>query len=347
MVKKIWEHVIDPARTFIIAEAGVNHNGSPEMAKKLVDAAISAGADAIKFQTFNAKRLASTQAPKAAYQLRTTDQAESQVEMLSRLELSHQAHRELKEYCKKRHIAFLSSPFDEESADFLDGLGVDLFKIPSGEITNIPFLSHVARKGKPLILSTGMSTLGEVETAIRTFEREGNRKFILLHCVSKYPAEPSDVNLRAMLAMETAFQIPVGFSDHTEGIDITLAAVALGARVIEKHFTMDRTLPGPDHRASLEPDELAAMVHGIRRVEASLGTGKKEPAPGEEDTAKAARKSLVAARDINAGTVLTEDFIAIRRPGTGLPPSLLPYIVGRRLRDTIIEGTLISLEMLV
>jgi N,N'-diacetyllegionaminate synthase len=346
MVTALWKRVIDPERTFIIAEAGVNHNGSSDMAKQLVDAAARAGSDAVKFQTFNARRLASIQAPKAQYQLQTTDARESQVEMLARLELTRESHRELQEYCRRQDIVFLSSPFDESSADFLENLGVELFKIPSGEITNIPFLSHIARKGLPLILSTGMATLSEVETAVRTFEKEENRNIVLLHCVSNYPARPSDVNLRAMITMNETFHIPVGYSDHTEGIEIAIAAVALGARVIEKHFTLDHNLPGPDHRASLEPNELKTLVQSIRMVEVSLGTGRKEPAPGEAETARVARKSLVAARDIPAGTILTEDYVAIKRPGTGLPPSLYPYIVGRTLRYAIPEGTLISLEML-
>jgi N,N'-diacetyllegionaminate synthase len=346
MVTALWKRVIDPARTFIIAEAGVNHNGSPDLAKQLVDAAARAGADAVKFQTFNARRLASIQAPKAQYQLQTTDARESQVEMLARLELTYESHRKLQEYCRRQDIAFLSSPFDEVSADFLENLGVELFKIPSGEITNIPFLSHIARKGLPLILSTGMATLTEVETAVRTFEKEENRDIVLLHCVSNYPARPSDVNLRAMITMNETFHVPVGYSDHTERIEVAIAAVALGATVIEKHFTLDRNLPGPDHRASLEPDELKTLVQSIRTVEISLGTGKKEPAPGEAETAKAARKSLVAAQDIPAGTILTEDHVAIKRPGTGLPPSLYPFVVGRRSKDSIQEGTLISLEML-
>jgi N,N'-diacetyllegionaminate synthase len=346
MVIPLWQKVIDPAQTFIIAEAGVNHNGSPAMAKRLVDAAAKAGTDAVKFQTFNARRLASAKAPKAQYQLRTTDARESQMEMLARLELSCESHRELQEYCKRQDIVFLSSPFDEGSSDFLENLGVELFKIPSGEITNIPFLSHIARKGLPIILSTGMATLSEVETAVRTLEKERNSNIVLLHCVSNYPAQPSDVNLRAMITMKETFQIPVGYSDHTEGIEVAIAAVALGARVIEKHFTLDRDLPGPDHRASLEPDELKTLVQSIRRVEASMGTGRKEPAPSEAESARAARKSIVAARDIPAGTILTEDDVAVRRPGTGLPPSLYSYIVGRTLRYAILEGTLISLDML-
>ena len=331
---------------FIIAEAGVNHNGSLEMARQLVDAAARAGADAVKFQTFKAEKVVSPQAPKAAYQLQTTGASESQLDMVKRLELPFDAFRELYVYCQDKGIRFMSTPFDEESVDFLAELGVAVFKIPSGEITNLPFLAHVAHKGKPMIVSTGMSYLGEVEAAVRTIEEVGNRDFVLLHCVSNYPANPADVNLRAMHTLAAAFGVPVGYSDHTLGIEVAIAAVALGACVIEKHFTLDRSLPGPDHRASLEPDELAALVRGIRTVEAALGHGRKEPAASEANTTVVARRSLVAARDIPAGTVLTEEMIAIKRPGTGLPPAMRPYLIGRTARITILAGTLLTLEML-
>ena len=331
---------------FIIAEAGVNHNGDLEIARQLVDVATQVGADAVKFQTFKAERLVTPNAPKAEYQLQATEAAESQYEMLRRLELSAEAHRDLMAYCQRKKLLFTSSPFDEESADFLADLGVAVFKIPSGEITNLPFLAHLARKGKPLIVSTGMSYLGEVEAAVHTLEETGNRDFVLLHCVSNYPAQPSDVNLRAMQTMASAFGAPVGYSDHTTGIEVALAAVALGACVVEKHFTLDRTLPGPDHQASLEPGELAALVRGIRTVEAALGHGRKEPAAGEANTLAVARKSLVAARDIPPGTALAEDLIAVKRPGTGLPPAMKPYLVGRIARVAIPAGTLLGWEML-
>jgi sialic acid synthase SpsE len=266
--------------------------------------------------------------------------------MVKRLELSFEAFRELYDYCQTKGILFISTPFDEDSADFLIDLDVAVLKIPSGEITNLPFLTHVARKGKPLIVSTGMSSLGEVETAVRTIEATGNHNFALLHCVSNYPAIPADVNLRAMHTMSTAFGVPVGYSDHTLGIEVSLAAVALNACVIEKHFTLDCTLPGPDHKASLKPDELAALVRGIRTVEAALGHGRKEPAASEASTAAVARKSLVAARDIPAGTILTEELIAIKRPGTGLPPAMREYLVGRAARVKVPAGSLLTLEML-
>ncbi len=327
---------------FIIAEAGVNHNGSLALAKKLVDAAIRAGADAVKFQTFKAERLATATAPKAAYQKRTTTAGESQFQMLKRLELSKDHHQKLLDYSRKKGILFLSSPFDEESADLLEELSVPAFKIPSGEITNLPFLAHLARKRKPLILSTGMSTLPEVRQAVATLRKNGCAKLILLHCVSDYPARPQDANLRAMRTLEAAFLAPVGYSDHTVGDTVALAAAALGACLIEKHFTLDRTLPGPDHRASIEPAELKALVKGVRTVEAALGTGLKIPADSEKGTASVARKSLVASRDIPNGAVLTPVLVAIRRPGTGMPPAALPTILGRRVRRPLKAGHLIS-----
>ena len=332
---------------FIIAEAGVNHNGDLDLAHHLVDLAAESGADAVKFQTFKTERVISKGAPKAGYQLETTGSNESQFDMVKRLELPAEAFGQLMAYSQERNILFLSSPFDEESADLLAELDVAAFKVPSGEITNLPFLTHLARYGKPMIMSTGMANLGEVETAVHTIQQAGNQELVLLHCVSNYPAEPADVNLRAMLTMAKAFSLPVGYSDHTPGTEIALAAVALGACVIEKHFTSDNTLPGPDHRASLEPQELGALVRGIRTVESSLGHGRKEPAAREANTAAVARKSLVAARDISSGTILTEDLIAIKRPGTGLPPAMRSYLVGRSARFDVPEDTLLTLEMLV
>ena len=320
---------------FIIAEAGVNHNGDLEMGRRLVDAAAAAGADAVKFQTFRAERLIIRKAPKAAYQLQTTDPEESQLEMLHKLELSEQAHGELASHCQKKGILFLSTPFEEESADFLEALGLPAFKIPSGELTNLPFLIHVARKGRPMIVSTGMSTLDEVEAAVKAIRGSGNSKLILLHCVSNYPANPEDVNLRVLSTLMETFQVPVGYSDHTTGIDISLGAVALGASIIEKHLTLDRNLPGPDHRASLEPAELTALVTGIRRVESALGHGKKVPANGEITISAVARKSLVAARDLPAGTVLSPSDVAVKRPGTGIPPKDLNRVLGMKIHRTL------------
>jgi N-acetylneuraminate synthase len=327
---------------FIIAEAGVNHNGSLALARRLVDAAARAGADAVKFQTFRAERLATSAAPKAAYQKRTTGAHESQLMMLRRLELSEEHHRQLIAHCGRRGILFLSSPFDEESADLLDALGVPAFKVPSGEITNLPFLSHLGRKRKPVILSTGMSTLDEVRWAVETLRENGCSKLVLLHCVSDYPARPRDANLRAMRTLEAEFGTPVGFSDHTPGREVALAAAALGACIVEKHFTLDRALPGPDHQASVEPGELRALVEGIRTVESALGSGLKVPARAERGTAAVARKSLVASRDIPAGAVLTPILVAVRRPGTGMPPAALPTILGRRVRRALKAGHVLS-----
>jgi N,N'-diacetyllegionaminate synthase len=331
---------------FIIAEAGVNHNGSLGMARQLVDEAAKAGANAVKFQTFKAEKVVMPVAPKANYQKETTGEDETQLEMLKKLELPYEAFSHLFGYCLEKDILFLSTPFDEESADFLDKLGVVAFKIPSGEITNLPFLAHLAHKGRPLIISTGMSNLGEVENALETITSAGNPSVALLHCVSNYPADPSNANLRAMHTLEVAFGVSVGFSDHTLGIEIPLAAVALGASIIEKHFTLDKNLPGPDHRASLEPDELLAMIQGIRKIESALGDGVKRPAPSESESAAVARRSLVAAQAIPEGTIITESMIAIRRPGSGLPPAMRNWLIGRRSRHNIPAGALLTLEML-
>ena len=331
---------------FIIAEAGVNHNGSLEMANQMVDTACKAGADAIKFQTFAADRLVSPTAPKAKYQLRNTDADESQYEMLRRLELPEKAHLVLQNRCRERGIVFLSTPFDEMSADFLETLGIAAFKLPSGEITNINMIEYVARKGRPIILSTGMAVLEEVETAVKAIRRAGNPPLALLHCVSNYPAAPEDSNLRAMATLSAEFGVPVGYSDHTLGIEVALAAAALGACIIEKHFTLDGSLPGPDHQASIEPDGLAALIRGIHIVESAMGSGKKVPTPGECEIAAVARKSIVAAVAIPAGTVLTEKMLAVKRPGTGLSPTVLSQLIGRRARAPISPGDLITWEML-
>jgi len=333
-------------RCLIVAEAGVNHNGDVGLALRLIAAAADAGADVVKFQTFRADRLVTADAPKADYQLETTDAGESQLGMLRRLELSADDHRRLMDGCRRHGVGFLSTPFDAESANLLEALGVEAYKIGSGDLTNLPLLRHVASKGRPVILSTGMAGLEEVEAAVAAVGEVGNRRLALLHCVSNYPAAAADANLRAMGAMASAFDVPVGYSDHTPGVDVALAAVALGACIVEKHFTLDRSLPGPDHRASIEPDEFARLVTGIRTVESALGDGVKRPAAREAATAAAARRSLTAARDIPAGSVLTEEMIAIRRPGTGLPPSRLGDVVGRTAAEDIPAGTLLRREML-
>jgi len=331
---------------FIIGEAGVNHNGSFELARELVDVAIDAGCDAVKFQTFVPEKVCSPLAPKAQYQLETTGAEESQLEMGKKLELPFEAFRDLRRYCTDKGITFLSTPFDYESADFLAELPVPAFKIPSGEITNLFFLEHIARKGRPLIVSTGMATLEEVRTAIEAIRHTGNEQMVLLQCVSNYPADPSSMNLRAMHTLEEAFGLSAGLSDHTVGTEIAFAAVALGACVIEKHFTLSRELPGPDHHASLEPHDLRKLVKGIRNIEAALGDGIKQPVAEEMDTAAVARRSLVAAAFIPAGAALTIELLDILRPGTGLSPAMRPQVLGRRARHDIEAGTILSLDML-
>jgi N,N'-diacetyllegionaminate synthase len=331
---------------FMIAEAGVNHNGSVDLAHQLIDAAADAAADAVKFQTFDPESLTTAAAPKSVYQERATGSGESQLDMLRRLALTRDCYPGLIEHCRRRGIRFLSTPFDEASADFLEALGMENYKIPSGEITNLPFLAYVARKGRPLIMSTGMADLEEVGVAVEVLRMAGAADITLLHCTTDYPTAPVDANLLAMVTMRSAFCLPVGYSDHTMGIEITLAAVALGAVVIEKHFTLDRSMSGPDHQASLEPSELARMVQGIRIVEASLGDGHKVPRVSELPNRIVARKSLVAARDIRGDKVIEAEDLAARRPGSGLAPTMMRDVVGRRARSMIPAGTLINFDML-
>lgn len=330
----------------IIAEAGVNHNGSLDLALKLVDAAKEAGADAVKFQTFRAENLATTSAHKAAYQERTTSSSETQFEMLKRLELDADAHRKLIEHCRSIGVQFLSSPFDLESIDLLEKLQVPLYKIPSGEITNLPFLRRIAGKGKPVIVSTGMCTLGEVEEAVQTLRDSGATDITLLHCVTEYPAPFAEINLRAMHTMRTAFGLPVGYSDHSPGTEIAIAATALGAVVIEKHFTLDRNLPGPDHAASLEPAELKQMVISIRHVQEALGNGIKVPAKCEIPNVSVARKSLVASRPLSAGHRIEPDDLAVKRPGNGILPRQQQDLVGRTLRSDVKKDELLRWDHL-
>ncbi|MGE5581374.1 MAG: N-acetylneuraminate synthase [Bacillota bacterium] len=328
---------------FIIAEAGVNHNGSLETAKKLVDAAAEAGADAVKFQTFKANQLVTASAEKANYQKEATGANESQYEMLKRLELDPRQHLEIINHCKTRSIIFLSTPFDFESVDLLEKFDIPAYKISSGDITNLPFLEYIARKNKPIILSTGMASIGEVEEAVATIQNTGNSQIVLLHCTSNYPTQYQDVNLRAMLTLKHVFQLPVGYSDHTLGIEIPTAAVALGACVIEKHFTLDRNLPGPDHRASLEPEQLKAMVSAIRNVEKALGDGVKRCQAAEANVKEAARKSIVAVRDLAKGEVLTRNALGFKRPGTGLPPKLVDFLLGKKIKRDILKDEVIEL----
>jgi len=324
-------------KIFIIAEAGVNHNGSFETACQLVDASLKAGADAVKFQTFCPEFLASNYAPKAYYQVSNSNRPdETQLDMLRRLALSFDEFTHLKEYCDKVGIRFLSTVFDIRSVDFIDEL-VEIYKLPSGEITNIPFLSYVAGKAKPIILSTGMSTLGEVERAVSVIHRHQSvvksnfSPLTVLHCTTNYPCAFKEVNLNAMLTIKSALKIPVGYSDHTEGIEVSVAAAALGAEVIEKHFTLDRNAEGPDHKASLEPEELKQMVVAIRNVEMSLGDGIKKPNSDEVLMREPIRKSLVVTRDIPAGTVITGEILSIKRPGNGICPCDFEKVIGMRI----------------
>jgi N,N'-diacetyllegionaminate synthase len=344
-VVKIADRQIGEGRPcFIIAEAGVNHNGDIGLAKKLIDAAHEAGADAVKFQTFKAEAIVTADAEKAEYQKVTTGSRETQIEMLKKLELKHEDFRELFTYARNKGIIFLSSPFDSDSVDLLDRLGVTAFKIPSGEITNIPLLRHIAGKGKPVILSTGMSDIDEVKEAVKVLRKNGAGEIVLLHCVSAYPARVEETNLRAMATLRRQFNLPVGLSDHTVGIHVPVAAVALGASVIEKHFTLDKKLPGPDHRASLEPGELKEMVAAIRDIEKALGDGIKRTTAEEADTKKAARRSLVTAKDIPAGTVITGDMLDIKRPGTGLEPKFIIDIIGKKAVKALKSGEIITLD---
>jgi len=331
--------------TLIIAEAGVNHNGDLEMARRLIDAAADAGADLVKFQTFSADLLATVYAQKAEYQTRTTGAAETQHAMLRRLELDRAAHEMLMAHSRTRNIGFFSSAFDLPSIDLLVSLGLDRFKIPSGEITNLPYLRRIARQGKPIILSTGMATLGEIQAALEALEAAGapREKITVLHCNTEYPTPMSDVNLRAMVAIGQTFNVPVGYSDHTNGIEVSVAAVALGATVIEKHLTLDRELPGPDHKASIEPDEFKAMVAAIRNIEAALGDGAKRPTPSESRNRPVARKSLVASRAIKAGELLSPENVTVKRPGTGMSPMRWDEVIGRPARRDFSIDELIEL----
>ena len=318
-------------KTLIIAEAGVNHNGSIDTAKKMIDVAATAGADLVKFQTFKAEALVTQSADKAEYQKNLTDASESQFEMIKKLELDRVAHEELIQHCKQKNIQFLSTAFDHDSIDFLAEMNIPFYKIPSGEITNLPYLRHVASMGKPIFMSTGMSTLEEVRVAMDVLLEAGVKKddINILHCNTEYPTPVEDVNLRAMLTIESKLGVKVGYSDHTLGIEVAVAAVALGASVIEKHFTLNRTLPGPDHAASLEPKELKAMVTAIRNIEQALGDGVKSPSPSEKKNIPLARKSIVAKKLINKGKTFSKDNLTVKRPGTGISPMEWDKLLGR------------------
>ena len=316
-------------RVFVIAEAGVNHNGDIEIAKQLIDAASEAGADAVKFQTFQADSLVCRTAKKAEYQLETTDRTETQYDMLKKLELTPQMHRELIEHCSKKNIMFLSTPFDLESIKLLSELGMQIYKIPSGEITNLPYLREIAKQQKKIILSTGMSSMDEVKAAVNVLKNNGTEDITLLHCNTQYPTPISDVNLLAMVKMREETGLPVGYSDHTQGIEVPIAAGALGAEVIEKNFTLDRKMEGPDHKASLEPQELMQMVVGIRKIESALGSNIKQVSESEMTNVAIVRKSIVAAANIKRGDKYTEKNITTKRPATGISPMLWDEIIGK------------------
>ncbi len=336
---------MDKTKTLIIAEAGVNHNGDLGMALRMVDAAADAGADLVKFQTFSAERLAVPEARKAAYQEVQTGSEESQFEMLRRLELSAADHHALAARCTERGIGFFSTGFDTESVDMLAAMGQTMFKIPSGEITNLPYLRHIGRFGGKVILSTGMSMLGEIEAALDALEEAGTprRQVVVLHCTTEYPAPFDEVNLNVLPALRASFGVEVGYSDHTKGIEVTIAAVALGARVIEKHFTLDRSLPGPDHAASLEPGELMAMVSAIRNIEKALGNSVKRRTRSEVGNAEVVRKSIVAARSIRTGESFSPENLSTKRPGTGISPMRWDEVVGRAARRDYQKDELIDL----
>lgn len=332
-------------RVFIIAEAGVNHNGSIDLAKKLIDIASDSGADAVKFQTFKTENLVSKYAEKAEYQKQTTNSEETQFDMIKKLELDIDIHRELIEYCKKKNIMFLSTPFDQDSVSLLNNLGLKIFKIPSGEITNLPYLKQIGTLDKKIVLSTGMSDIGEIEDALDILILEGTKKenITILHANTEYPTPVEDVNLKAMVTIGNTFDCKYGYSDHTLGIEVDIAAVAMGASIIEKHFTLDKNMEGPDHKASLEPNELKEMVRSIRNIELALGNGIKKPSKSEVKNKDIARKSIVAKISIKEGESFTEKNITIKRPGNGISPMRWNELIGKISTKNYFEDDLICL----
>lgn len=330
--------------TFIIAEAGVNHNGKLEQAKKLIDIAVEAGADAVKFQTFKSENLVSSNLENADYVKKNIGKKLTQSEMIKSLELKYEEFKELKNYCDKKGIIFLSTPHSFDAIDFLEDL-VPAYKFGSGDITNMPALKHAAKKGKPIILSTGMSTLNEVKFAIDAIKSEGNNQIITLHCTTDYPCPIKEVNLRAMITMQKELDCLVGYSDHTSGIITPIVATALGAVIIEKHFTIDKNLPGPDHKASLEPDELKRMVNKIRETEEILGSYEKKPTKSEEKIMNLVRKSIVAIKEIEKGTIINKNMIAVKRPGVGVSPSQIDKIIGKKAKRTIAKDEIFQADM--
>ena len=333
-------------KTLIIAEAGVNHNGDFELAKKLIDKAVEGGADIVKFQTCKAENVISRYADKAEYQKVTTGEADSQLEMVRKLMLTYEEYGKLKEYCDEKGIEFLSTAFDLPSVDYLHSIGMRRWKIPSGEITNLPLLIKIAKLHEPIIMSTGMSELSEVADAVKVLKDNGAQDITLLHCTTEYPAPYEDVNLKAMDTMREAFGLPVGYSDHTKGLEIPVAAVAMGACVIEKHFTLDRNMEGPDHKASIEPDELKSMVDQIRHVEVAIGNGEKKVSASEQKNQDIARKSIIAKTAIKAGDVFTEDNVTTKRPGSGINPMRWFDLLGKTAKHDYQEDYLIEKDEL-
>lgn len=332
-------------RCFVIAEAGVNHNGDVAIAMKLIKAAKEAGADCVKFQTFKAEQLVTADAPKAQYQLEVTDRSESQFVMLKKLELSVGAYKDLLAYCKELDIIFLSTPYNIEDIEFLEALGVSAYKVASGQIVEPLFLTAVAKTGKPIYLSTGMATLAEVDEAVRTIRGAGNDQLILLQCTTNYPSRHEDANLLTIPIMANAFKTIVGYSDHTQSNTACLVAIGLGARVIEKHLTLNKTMPGPDHSSSADPEEFRQLVSNIREADLALGSGVKEPCPAEIENARGMRRSIVAARKILAGEIFSENMLAIKRPGIGIRPALMVELLGRSVVKNINEDDLIDWDM--
>jgi len=331
---------------FIIVDAGVNHNGDLNLAKKLIDVAVEAKVDAVKFQTFDFKTLITKTAKRAKYQEKNIGGKETQYEMLKRLMLKREYHPILKKYTESKKLIFLSTPFSIDDADYLCGLGIPAFKVGSTDTNNIPYLEHIAKRGLPIILSTGMSDLEEVEASVKAIREKGNDKIIVLHCTTNYPTKMEEVNLRAMDTIKKKLGVLVGYSDHTKGIEVPIAAVARGARIIEKHFTLDKNMEGPDHKASLEPEELKQMVQAIRNIERALGSGKKVPTASEIETIPSIRKSVVAKIDISKNTIITEEMLDLKRPGTGILPKELNKIIGRKAKKNIKQDELINWDII-
>ncbi len=330
---------------FIIAEAGVNHNGNFNLAKKLIDVAKKAKVDAVKFQTFKSENVVTKKTKMATYQKKNIGKKQTQLEMIKKLELSKNDFIKLEKYCDKKNITFLSTPHSEDIIDFLNDL-IPIYKIASGDLTNLPFLEKIAKKQKPIILSTGMATMNEVREAVKIIKKQKNNRIILLHCTTNYPCPPDKVNLKAMLTLKKEFDLPVGYSDHTSGYDVPIMATAMGAQVLEKHFTLDKNLPGPDHKASLEPTELKKMVKKIRETEKILGNGIKKPTKSEQNIKKIVRKSIIARTDIPKNTKIRKEMLIIKRPGTGIAPKNINKILNKKSKKNIERDSLITWEML-